>query len=191
MISQVKGYKMSTCFLCDAPCENKCPVEGCETYYCSLEHLRHHQIILEDGRTLCMPFKIDHSPTKGRHFVATRFDQPFEMSNIKSSQIFKKSNSKSLENSTLQLFYQLFLTFPPKLLGTLSLFSEGFNSINEYQCPFPFRNIRPLELIVHEDPAVVGPATKTKPLCLNCLQPATGEDRYIYLTKYQRLQFQE
>jgi len=101
---------MSTCFLCDAPCENKCPVEGCETYYCSLEHLRHHQIILEDGRTLCMPFKIDHSPTKGRHFVATR-------------------------------------------------------------------NIRPLELVVHEDPAVVGPATKTKPLCLNCLQPATGEDR--------------
>ena len=43
---------------------------------------------------------------------------------------------------------------------------------------------------MHEDPAVVGPATKTKPLCLNCLQPATGEDRYIYLTKYQRLQFQ-
>ena len=79
MISQVEGYKMSTCFLCDAPCENKCPVEGCETYYCSLEHLRHHQILLEDGRTLCMPFKIDHSPTKGRHFVATRFDQPFEM----------------------------------------------------------------------------------------------------------------
>ena len=43
---------------------------------------------------------------------------------------------------------------------------------------------------MHEDPAVVGPATKTKPLCLNCLQPATGEDRYIYLTKYERLQFQ-
>ena len=59
-----------------------------------------------------MPFRIEDSPTMGRHFVATR-------------------------------------------------------------------NIKPLELILLEDAAVVGPATKTKPLCLNCLQPATSQDRCV------------
>ena len=97
------------CFLCNAPCERKCP--DCDTPYCSEQHLKHHLVNLEDGRTVCMPFRIDHSdPAMGRHFVATR-------------------------------------------------------------------NIRPLELILMEDAAVVGPATKTKPLCLNCLQPATDVDR--------------
>ena len=33
-----------------------------------------------------------------------------------------------------------------------------------------FRDIQPLELIVIDQPAVLGPASKTKPICLECLK---------------------
>ena len=33
------------------------------------------------------------------------------------------------------------------------------------------RDIQPLELVVIDEPAVVGPATKTRPICLECLKP--------------------
>ena len=34
------------------------------------------------------------------------------------------------------------------------------------------RDIKPLELILLDEPGVVGPATKTKPVCIVCLNPA-------------------
>ena len=33
------------------------------------------------------------------------------------------------------------------------------------------RDIQPLELVVVDEAAVIGPSTKTKPLCLECLKP--------------------
>ena len=35
------------------------------------------------------------------------------------------------------------------------------------------RDIQPLELVVVDEAAVIGPSTKTKPLCLECLKPPT------------------
>ena len=32
------------------------------------------------------------------------------------------------------------------------------------------RDISPLELVLIDEPAVVGPATKTQPICLECLK---------------------
>lgn len=32
------------------------------------------------------------------------------------------------------------------------------------------REIEPLELVLHDDPAVVGPATRTPPVCLGCMK---------------------
>ena len=40
------------------------------------------------------------------------------------------------------------------------------------------RDIKPLELIVSDAPGVVGPATKTRPVCIVCLNPARREFRY-------------
>ena len=37
------------------------------------------------------------------------------------------------------------------------------------------RDIQPLDLIIIDPPAVVGPATKTKTLCIVCLSPSDGK----------------
>ena len=39
------------------------------------------------------------------------------------------------------------------------------------------RDIKPLELILVDQPGVVGPATKTKPVCIVCLNPAKSQFR--------------
>ena len=39
------------------------------------------------------------------------------------------------------------------------------------------RDIKPLELILVDEPGVVGPATKTKPVCIVCLNPAKRDFR--------------
>ena len=36
------------------------------------------------------------------------------------------------------------------------------------------RDIQPLELVEVDETAIVGPSTKTKPLCLECLKPPTS-----------------
>ena len=39
------------------------------------------------------------------------------------------------------------------------------------------RDIKPLELILVDPPGVVGPSTKTKPVCIVCLCPSIGKYR--------------
>jgi len=39
------------------------------------------------------------------------------------------------------------------------------------------RDIKPLELILVDPPGAVGPATKTKPICVVCLSPSKGKYR--------------
>ena len=39
------------------------------------------------------------------------------------------------------------------------------------------RDIKPLELILVDPPGVVGPSTKTKPVCIVCLRPSKGKYR--------------
>ena len=39
------------------------------------------------------------------------------------------------------------------------------------------RDIKPLELILVDSPGVVGPSTKTKPVCIVCLRPSIGQYR--------------
>ena len=39
------------------------------------------------------------------------------------------------------------------------------------------RDIKPLELILVDPPGVVGPSTKTKPVCIVCLRPSIGKYR--------------
>ena len=97
-----------SCFLCEASSELSC--SGCQVKYCSDQHLNSHLQELEDGQSLCLPYKVVNQTGLGRHFVATR-------------------------------------------------------------------DIKPLELILKEPAAVIGPATKTKPVCLNCLRPAATELR--------------
>ena len=51
------------------------------------------------------------------------------------------------------------------------------------------RDIQPLELVVVDEAAVIGPSTKTKPLCLECLKPPTQVLPGISLDQIDQLHY--
>ena len=136
------------CFLCQKQnCELKC--RKCGIYYCSESHYSSHIYRRkETDKSLSEEsVKKSNKPQTISDLVSTNGDHN------------GVSNVNHNDDSFICLPYRI----------------EKSEKFGRYFVAT--RDIKPLELILVDQPGVVGPATKTKPVCIVCLNPAKGQFR--------------
>ena len=131
------------CFLCQKPnCDLKCP--NCDIFFCSDSHYSSHIYHINDPNRSLPKDNVpgDNKPGMNRDFK-------------------NKDGENSLVNGSNRT-KEISICLPYKVLNSKK-FGRHFIAT---------RDIKPLELILVDNPGVVGPATKTKPVCIVCLNPA-------------------
>ena len=154
------------CFLCQKPnCYLKCPKPTCYIYFCCDAHYSAHIV---QRRKIAANLVSTEILTD----EALKTTKSYQMENVGGN----TSDAEMINN--------------PRIGED----SKDNNSVSKYSC-LPYRvstdkkrgrhfiatrNIQPLELILVDAAGVVGPATKTTPVCLACLNPASKQVRFVY-----------
>ena len=161
------GHPKQQCFLCQKlDCELKCQAVGCEAHFCCDNHYSSHITPTE-----CIEKRTSADITLGTTDACASNDcinGSIHTANL--SQLSTNPPSKEFE----------------RILPTTSMVSTQLSNSPESSVScLPFkvvdsqkygrhfvatRDIIPLELILVDPPGVVGPATKTRPVCLGCLK---------------------
>ena len=145
----------SECFLCQKPnCTVKCTKPNCDIYYCSGAHYASHTFQVKEV-------------LKPKASFATKCSVNDQPASIKNGVCDSKSGAETVD-SDLNGTASKLICLPYKIVNS-ERFGRHFVAT---------RDINPLELILVDDVAVVGPATKTNPVCIVCLNPSKGEFRY-------------
>ena len=147
------------CFLCQKPnCSLKCPKPNCNTYYCSDAHYASHIVQLKNHKSKTnsnlLPNGVPSSD--GQH------DDITTNGRCDPGNVVNGGNMQSDESRAM------YACLPYSICASQKL---GRHFVAT-------RDIKPLELVLLDQPGVVGPATKTSPVCIVCLNPASGHDRY-------------
>ena len=138
------------CFLCQKQnCVSKCPKPNCNAYYCSEAHYSSHVVPINPMLQPANPTTENYSSAKKSH-------------NAMNGDCVEGIVDHSKDNIVKEI------CFPFKVINS-DVLGRHFIAT---------RDIKPLELILVDPPAVVGPATKTKPVCIICLGPLVGKCRY-------------
>ena len=136
------------CFLCQKQnCELKC--RKCGIYYCSESHYSSH---------IYRTKEIDKGLSEEN---VEELNKPQTISDLMSTNADQNgmSNVNHSDDSFICLPYRI----------------EKSEKFGRYFVAT--RDIKPLELILVDQPGVVGPATKTRPVCIVCLNPAKRQFR--------------
>ena len=145
------------CFLCQKPnCTVKCAKPNCDIYYCSDAHYAAHTFQVK--KVL--------KPNAKSSTKSSVNDQSASITNgVCDSKSCTEIVDDDLNGNTSKL-----ICLPYKIVNS-ERFGRHFVAT---------RDIKPLELILVDDAAVVGPATKTNTVCIVCLNPSKGEFRYEF-----------
>ena len=149
------------CFLCQKPnCTVKCNKPNCNTYYCSNEHYAAHT------------FEVKYAlkPNASSAIKSSVNDKSARNANIGGD---GESGRESLNGDVNDIASKL-ICLPYKILNSERI---GRHFVAT-------RDIKPLELILVDDAAVVGPSTITNPVCIVCLKPTKGEFRYENMSSH-------
>ena len=142
------------CFLCQKPgCTLKCPKPNCNIYYCSDSHYAAHTFQVKEELT----------PKVSSVFKCSGNDQHVSSTN---GVCDNQNGAESVDNN-LNSTASNSICLPYKIVNSDKL---GRHFVAT-------RDIKPLELILVDEAAVVGPATKTSTVCIVCLNPSKGEFR--------------
>lgn len=147
-----KMMENTECILCQKPnCDLRCP--NCGAFFCSDSHYSSH--------VYCINKTKRNSPNN----IVPGDNKPGINADFES-----KNGEPRIANGSNDA-NEISICLPFKILNSKK-FGRYFVAT---------RDIRPLELILVDNPGVVGPATKTKPVCIVCLNPAKRGSRYMKL----------
>ena len=146
------------CFLCQkSNCTLKCLKSNCNLYYCSDAHYSAHLVQISKKSNINEWSLIKPSPV-------VRHDKVI---NGERDNIDNEEGSSNQSDDSMEMYACL-----PYRICTSETLGRHFVAT---------RDINPLELILVDQPGVVGPATNTRPVCLVCLNHSSGQFRYSLL----------